>query len=89
MHRTSKLRRGYARRPKAIKLHANHKDTMGVLVLKHYMFRRECMWKCEHVRWTPCRFSPQGDASGAKGEGLYTEETPSGAAPTSPPKRVF
>ena len=24
--------------PKAIKLHANHKDTMGVLVLKHYMF---------------------------------------------------
>ena len=53
VHRTSKLQRGYGRRPKAIKLHANRKDTMGVLVLKRYMFRRGCVWKCEHVRWTP------------------------------------
>ena len=62
VHRTSKLRRSYARRPRPIKLHANRKDTMGVLVLRHYMFRRGCVWKCEHVRWTPCRFSPPGDA---------------------------
>ena len=64
--------------------------TMGVLVLKYYMIRRGCVWKCEHVRWTPCRFSPPGDASGAGGRWKYTEETPSGAAPTSsPPEGVF
>ena len=40
---------------------------MGVLVLKYYIFRRGCVWKCEHVRWTPCRFFPPGDASGAEG----------------------
>ena len=62
---------------------------MGVLVLKHYMFRRGFVWKCEHVLWTPCFFSPLGDASGAEGEWPYTEATPSGAAPTSPPEGVF
>ena len=42
-------------------------DTMGVLKLKSYTFRRGGVWKYEHVQWTPCRFSPPGDASGAKG----------------------
>ena len=45
--------------------------------------------KYEHVRWTPCRFSPPGDASGAEGGVADTEDTPSGAAPTSPPEGVF
>ena len=40
---------------------------MGVLVLKYYMFLRVCVWKCKHVRWTLCRFSPPGDAGGPKG----------------------
>ena len=62
---------------------------MGVLLLKYYMFRRECVWKYEHVRWTPCRVSPPGDASGAEGGVEYTKATPSGAAPTSPPEGVF
>ena len=43
------------------------RTTMGVLIPKHYMFRRGCVWKCEHVRWTPCRFFQLGDASGAEG----------------------
>ena len=89
VHRISKLQRGYGRRPKAFKLHTYSKDTMGVLVPKHYMFRRGCVWKCEHVRWTPCRFSPPGALSAPKGEWQYTKATPSGAAPTSPPEGVF
>ena len=41
-------------RPKALSI-TTARTTMGVLVLKYYMFRRGCVWKCEHVRWTPCR----------------------------------
>ncbi len=26
------------------------------------------VWKYEHVRWTPCRFSPPGVTGGAEGE---------------------
>ena len=42
------------------------KTTMSVLVPKHYMFRRGCVWKYEHVQWTSCRCSPPGDASCAE-----------------------
>ena len=65
------------------------RTTIGATVSQHYMFRRGFVWKCEHVRWTPCRFSPPGALSAPKGEWPYTEATPSGAAPTSPPKGVF
>ena len=49
------------------------------------------MWKCKHLRRTPCRFSAPGALSAPKGEWPYTEATPSGAAPTvtSPPEGVF
>ena len=49
----------------------------------------KCVWKCEHLQWTPCRCSPPGALSAPKGEWPYTEATPSGAAPTSPPEGVF
>ena len=62
------------------------------------------MWKCKHVRLdfvfqvvSAGRYerrrgrggSPPGALSAPKGEWLYTEATPSGAAPTSPPEGVF
>jgi hypothetical protein len=48
------------------------------------------VWKYEHVRWTPCRFPPQGVTSGAEGgEAVITWTTTSGAAPTSPPEVVL
>ena len=62
---------------------------MGATVIQHFMFRRGCVWKCEHVRRTPCRFSPPGALSAPKGEWQHTEATPSGAAPTSPREGVF
>ena len=41
----------------------------------------------------PCRFSPPGDNAATltapKGESLYTKDTTSGAAPTSPPEGVL
>ena len=80
---------------KALKLHASayHREsgtvTMSLLVLKHYMFRRGCVWKCEHVLWTPCWFSSPGALTAPKGKWPYTEATPIGAATTSPPEGVF
>ena len=62
---------------------------MGATVIQHYVFRRGCVWKCEHVRCTPCRCSPPGALSAPKGEWPYTEATPRGAAPTSPPEGKF
>ena len=35
--------------------HDNRKDNYGRNCNPHFMFRRGCVWKCEHVRRTPCR----------------------------------
>jgi hypothetical protein len=50
---------------KAFKLHAYH-ETLWALKLKHYTFRRGLFVEYRHVRWTPCRYSPPGDAISAK-----------------------
>ena len=64
---------------------------MGALKLKYYMFRRGYVWKYEHVCWTPCKFSPPGDASGAEGgwPGRTLRRRQVVSAPTSPPEGVF
>ena len=35
--------------------HHNRKDNYERNCSPHFMFRRGCVWKCEHVRRTPCR----------------------------------
>ena len=65
---------------------------MGVLVFKYYMFRKGCVWKCEHVRWTPCRFSPPGDSDASGAEGGVAEhrgERPVELPRLARPKRCF
>ena len=42
------------------------RTTMGATVIQHYVFEGGCLWKCEHVRWTPCMF-PAGRAVSAEG----------------------
>ena len=63
---------------------------MGATVIQHYMFRRGM---CVEVRAfamdpTGMQVSPPGVLSAQEGEWQYTEEAPSGAAPTSPPEGV-
>ena len=74
---------------KAFKLHVNHETLWAHLSSSTTRSKGVCVWQYEHVRWTPCRFSPPGDTIGAEGEKQHTEETPKGAAPTSPPEGVF
>ena len=69
---------------KAFKLHINHGTMWAHLSSSTTRSEGVCVWKYEHVRWTPCRFFPPGALSELKGEWPYTEATPSGAAPTSP-----
>ena len=51
----------------AFKLHANHGTLWAYLSSRTTRPEGEGVWKYEHVQWTPCRFSPPGDASGAEG----------------------
>ncbi len=85
MYRITKLRRGMeaslgfraARLPQ---------DTMGVLELKYYILRRGvCVWKYKHVQWSFVGFPRQVTLSVPNGERPNTEDTTSGAAPTSQP----
>ena len=80
------------------------KTTMGATVIRTSGSEGAILWKCEHVRldfflqvFPAGRYerqrgsggSPPGALSAPKGEWPYTEATPSGAAPTSPPEGVF
>ena len=62
---------------------------MGATVIRTTRSEGGCVRKCEHLRGTPCRFSPPGALSALEGDWPYTEATPSGAARTSPPEGVF
>ena len=66
VHRTSKLRRGDYGRLQGFQAAYQPRDNMGSFNLKFYPLLRVCVWKYEHVQWTPCRFSPPGDACGAE-----------------------
>ena len=65
---------------KAFKLQANHETLWAHSSSSTARSKGlgECVWKYEHVRWTPCRFSPRATLAAPKGEWQYTEETPSG-----------
>ena len=52
---------------KAFKLHICHGTLWAHLISSSTRSEGGCVWKYEHVRWPPCRFSAQGDASSAKG----------------------
>ena len=87
-HRTSELQRGQRTASKGSQ-GCMTRTTMGATVIRTTCSEGGCVWKCEHLRRTPCRFSPPGALSAPKGGWPYTEATPSGAAPTSPPEGVF
>jgi hypothetical protein len=78
---------------KAFKLHANHQTLWAYLSSSTTRSKGGRMWEYEHVRWS--RMDPHADfprratLAAPKGERRYTEKTPSGAAPTSPPEGVF
>ena len=59
---------------------------MGVLKLKYYHLQRGRVWKYENVQWSHAGFPRRATLSAQKGERQYTEETTSGAAPTSLPE---
>ena len=74
---------------KAFKLHVNHGTLWAHLISS--TTRSEGV--CEEIR--ACAMDPNAGfprrvtLAAPKGEWPYTEETPSGAAPTSPPEGVF
>ena len=89
-HRTSELRRGYGRRPKAIKLHANRKDNYGRTCAQVLHVPKGVCVEVRACAMDPVQVFPAGRRwRPQRGSGRTPRRTSSGAAPTSPPEGVF
>ena len=75
--------------PKAFKLHANHETLWTHLFSSTTCSGGDVCGNARMCDGPHAGFPRRATLAAPKGERSYTEETPSGAAPTSPPKGVF
>ena len=88
MRRTSKLRRGYGAFQRLSSRMPTTRSLWAYLISSTTCSKGMCV-EVRACAMDPMQVFPAGRAVSAEGGWPYTEATPSGAAPTSPPEGVF
>ena len=88
-YRTSELRRGYGRRPRLSSCYLPQGQLWAHLFPRTTCSEGDVCGSASMCDGPHAGFPRRATLAAPKGKRPYTEETPSGAAPTSPPEREF